>query len=160
MAFAKDNDDVIKGYINISVIDSRTSQQCRALDGKEIKADDPNLSRFIPPGHPRCRRALVYQVDERYSIQDEDSKRQSNFRKDGKLDPKPIDANQTYYEALKKLSARDQDAILGPTLGKAFRKLDNPSEFAKFTIDSLGQPLTIKQMKERDNVLSRILNKL
>ena len=70
-----------------------------------------------------------------------------------------FDANQTYYEALKKLSASDQDAILGPTLGKAFRKLDNPSDFAKFTIDSLGQPLTIKQMKERDNALSRILNK-
>jgi hypothetical protein len=133
-------------------------KNCRSLDGRVFKIDDPKLSQFTPPLHPNCRSALVYQVDERYSIQDEDSKRQSNFRKDGKLDPKPIDANQTYYEALSKLSAADQNAILGPTLGKAFRKLDNPSEFAKFTIDSLGQPLTIKQMKERDNVLSRILN--
>lgn len=159
VAFAKDNDDVIKGYEFISVIDSRTSSQCRSNDGRVFKMDDPKLSQFTPPLHPNCRSALVYQVDERYSIQDEDSKRQSNFRKDGKLDPKPIGANQTYYEALKKLSASDQDAILGPTLGKAFRKLDNPSEFAKFTIDSLGQPLTIKQMKERDNKLSRILNR-
>ena len=47
--------------------------------------------------------------------------------------------------------------ILGPTLGKAFRKMNSPSEFAKATIDTLGNPLTIKQMKAKDNELARIL---
>ena len=57
------------------------------------------------------------------------------------------------------LTKADQDAILGPTLGKAFRKMDSPSEFAKATIDSLGNPLTIEEMKKKDNELGKILRK-
>ena len=37
--------------------------------------------------------------------------------------------------------------------------MDDPNEFAKLTIDSLGNPLTIEEMKKRDNELSRILNR-
>ena len=157
--FSKQNLDVIKGYEYLSVLDSSTSDQCRALDREKFKADDPNLSQFIPPLHPHCRSTLIFVVDERYTITDEDSKRASRFRVDGKLDPKPVSSSQTYYEAMKKLNAKDQDAILGPTLGKAFRKMNNPTAFAKATIDSLGKPLTITEIKKRNSELSRILNK-
>jgi SPP1 gp7 family putative phage head morphogenesis protein len=157
----KDNEDVIKGYEFISVIDSVTSPQCRPLDGRKFASDDPDLNRFTPPLHPNCRSALVYDVDERYTVQDETSKRASRFRVDGDLDPKQISSTETYYHAMNKLNAADQDAILGPTLGKAFRKLNNPDEFARLTVDSLRnpEPLTISEIKERDTALSRILNK-
>lgn len=57
------------------------------------------------------------------------------------------------------MSAKDQDAALGsPTLGRAFRKMDDPEKFAKMTIDSLNNPLTITEMKSKDNELGRILN--
>lgn len=158
VTFAQDNLDVIKGYEFLAVLDSRTSQQCRSLDGRKFKADDPKLGQFTPALHPNCRSSIIYDVDERYSIQDEDTTRASRFRVDGKLDPKPVSSNKTYYETMKGLSAKDQDVILGPTLGKAFRKMDDPNEFAKLTIDSLGNPLTITELKARDNQLSRILN--
>lgn len=158
VAFAKDNDDVIDGYRFLAVLDSRTSKQCRSLDQRVFKADDPKLSVFTPPLHPNCRSQLVYEVKEEFAIEDEDTKRASNFEVDGKSDPKQVSSNRTYYENLKRLSARDQDVILGKTLGKAFRKLDDPDKFARLTIDSLGNPLTIEQLKSRDNELSRILN--
>ena len=158
LEFSKQNLDVIKGYEFVSVLDSRTSQQCRSLDGRKFKKDDPKLSQFTPPLHPNCRSTMVYDVDERFTIADEDTNRASRFRVDGKLDPKQVNSNKTYYEVMKGLSASDQNAILGPTLGKAFRKLDNPTEFAKLTIDSLGNPLTLTEIRKRDNALSRILN--
>jgi len=158
IAFVDQNDEVLDGYRFLAVLDSRTSQQCRSLDQTVIPADSPKLSRLTPPLHPNCRSALVYEVKDEYSTTDKDTDRASNFEVDGKSDPKPVSSTRTYYENMKKLSAADQDVILGPTLGKAFRKLNDPEAFAKLTIDSLGNPLTITEMKERDNQLSRILN--
>ncbi len=73
-----------------------------------------------------------------------------------------MSSKEYYYDAMSKLSASDQNEILGPTLGKAFRKGLNdgtltPDEFAKLTVDSLFQPLTVAQMSERNNALGRIL---
>ena len=58
---------------------------------------------------------------------------------------------------MKALKASDQDNILGPTMGRAFRKMNNPSQFADATIDTLGNPLTIKEMKAKDDELGAIL---
>lgn len=104
-----------------------------------------------------CRSALVYEVDERYKLDDEQTKRASSFEVDGKRDPKQVSSDSTYYESLKKLSAADQDEVLGPTMGKAFRKLNNTEEFAKMTLDRNNDPLTIAEMKQKNNTLGRIL---
>ncbi len=160
VAFVDSNDELLKGYRFISVLDSRTSQQCRALDQTIIPKDSPRLSSLTPPIHPNCRSALVYEVDDRFKLDDKDTNRASSFTVDGKRDPKPLSSDGIYYDKLKQLSARDQDVVLGTTLGKAFRKMDDPAKFAKLTIDSLGNPLTIKEMKQRDNELSRILRAL
>ena len=157
VAFVDANDDMLKGYRFLAVLDSRTSQQCRALDQKVISKDSDKLSSLTPPLHPNCRSALVYEVDDRFKLDDKDTKRASAFEIDGERDPKPLSSDGIYYDKLKQLSAKDQDVVLGPTLGKAFRKMDDPKQFAKLTIDSLGNPLTIKEMKQRDNELSRIL---
>jgi len=159
LEFVDQNDKMIKGYRLISVLDSRTSQQCRALDQKFIAKDSPKLASLKPPLHINCRTALVYELDDKFNLDDEDTKRASSFEVDGKRDPKPVSSEGIYYDKMKKLSASDQDNILGPTLGKAFRKMDSPAEFAKATIDSLGNPLTIAEMKERDNKLGIILRK-
>ena len=156
-AFVDVNDDALVGYEFVAVLDSRTSQQCRSLDGTTYKPDDPKLAAITPPLHPNCRSRLVYEVSSEYQTDDEDLQRSSNFRIDGKLDPKPVKSGDKYYEYFARLSAKDQDEVLGPTLGKAFRKLNDPDKFAKLTIDSLGNPLTITELKQRDNELSRIL---
>ncbi len=147
--FVDKNDNILKGYRLIAVVDSRTSQKCRALDQKFIAKDSSRLSSLTPPLHINCRTALVYEVDERYSLDDKDTKRASSFEVDGKRDPKPVSSEGIYYEKMKSLKAADQDNILGPSLGRAFRKMDNPTEFANATIDSLGNPLTIAEMKRK-----------
>jgi len=155
--FVDQNDDILTGYRLISVVDSRTSQKCRSLDQKFIPKDSPKLSSFTPPLHTNCRTALVYEVDDRFKLDDKDTKRASSFEVDGKLDPKPVSSEGIYYDKMKALNASDQDNILGPTLGKAFRKMNNPSEFADATIDTLGNPLSISDMKKKDNELGAIL---
>ena len=101
---------------------------------------------------------MTYEIDARYSYEDDSSERPSNFHVGGERDPKRVNTKQTYYDELAKLSASDQNAALNsPTLGKAFRKMDNKDDFAKMTIDSLNQPLTIKEMRAADNELGRIL---
>ena len=147
------------GYEFVAVLDSRTSQQCRSLDGTTYKKGDPKLAAITPPLHPNCRSRLVYEVSPEYQTDDEEKMRSSAFRVDGKLDPKPVKSGEKYYDYMARLSAKDQDLILGPTLGKAFRKMDDPDKFARLTIDSLGNPLTITELKQRDNELSRILKK-
>jgi SPP1 gp7 family putative phage head morphogenesis protein len=155
--FVDQNDNVLKGYRLIAVIDSRTSQKCRGLDQKFIPKNSPKLSAFTPPLHINCRTALVYEVDDRFKLDDKDTKRASSFEVDGKRDPKPVSSEGIYYDKMKSLKAADQDNILGPTLGRAFRKMDNPQEFADATIDTLGNPLSIAEMKKKDDELGAIL---
>lgn len=159
IAFADENDEVVIGFRSVATIDGSTTSQCRSLDQVVMKQSDPGWGNFRLPRHPNERSTLVYEIDGRYTYDDSESKRPSNFRVDGKRDPKQISSKRTYYEDLGTLSAKDQDAILGPTLGKAFRKMDDPDLFAKQTIDSLANPLTITEMKAKDNQLAKILRK-
>ena len=174
-AMIEDNDDLFMGYRFIATLDSLTSATCRSGDQQVYKRDDPNLSSFRPPRHPNCRSSWVPEVDGRYKTDLGDTKRASSFSAGGEYntdadgkrtggvsgarrDPKPVSSKQTYYEQMGKLKAADQDNILGPTLGKAFRKMKSPDEFAKATVDTLGNPLTIAEMKAKDDKLADILN--
>lgn len=160
LAYEKDNDKVIVDWISVSVLDSRTSQQCAALDGVRMKKSDARWPNFVPPSHPNCRRGLVPGIDGRLKYDDSDAQRPTNFKVDGKKDPNRVNSKRSYYNELGKLSASDQDAVLGPTLGKAFRKLDNPDEFARQTINQATlEPLTIKEMEKKNNELGKILQK-
>ena len=156
IAFVDENDDILKGYRFLAVNDSKTSRTCARLDQTVWPANSPKLSSVTPPLHPNCRSALTYEVDDRFKLDTNETKKASSFNVDGKRDPKPIDSDSIYYENLKKLSARDQDAAIGPTLGKALRQMD-AAKFAKMTGDSMNNPLTIKQMKQKNNELGRIL---
>lgn len=156
IAFVDENDDILKGYRFLAVNDSKTSRTCARLDQTVWPANSPKLSSVTPPLHPNCRSALTYEVDDRFKLDSGETQKASSFNVDGKRDPKPIDSDSIYYENLKKLSARDQDAAIGPTLGKALRQMD-AAKFAKMTGDSMNNPLTIKQMKQKNNELGRIL---
>jgi len=155
--FVNKNDNVLKGYRFLAVQDSRTSSPCRSLDQRVFKVDDPKLSTVTPPLHPNCRSALTYEVADKYKI--DSGEKASSFEVDGKRDPKVIDSDGIYYANLSKLKASDQDAVLGSTLGKAMRKLDNPSQFAKLLLDNQNRPLTIKELTQQNNALGRILRK-
>lgn len=157
IAFVDTNDDILKGYRFLAVNDSKTSTRCRSLDQRVFLKDDPQLSKATPPLHPGCRSALTYEVDDRFKLDSSETKKASSFNVDGKRDPKPIDSDSIYYANMGKLNKADQDVILGPTLGRAFRKMDDPKKFAKAMIDSDFNPMTIKQMRQKNNELGRIL---
>lgn len=158
VAFVDKNDKVLIGYRFLATLDSRTSRQCSALDQKVFKKDDPNIP--FPALHINCRSRVIMEVDGRYKYDDSASTRPSNFTgADGTRDPKRVSSKKTYYESLKAMSYADREEILGPTLGKALSKM-NPDEFAKSLIDSTYNPLTIEEMKAKDNKLAKILKNM
>jgi len=59
----------VRGMMYSAVIDDRTTEVCRFLDGKVFPLDEPELDRLTPPNHFNCRSVLVpvtvgVQVDE------------------------------------------------------------------------------------------------
>lgn len=155
VAFVDKNDEVLTGYRFIATLDGRTSRECSALDQRVFKKDDPNIP--FPALHPNCRSRITYEVDGRYTYDDSASTRPSNFRDaDGKREPKRVSSKEIYYQELKGMSAADRNAILGAQLGQALSKM-NSEQFAKSLIDSTYNPLTIAEMKKKDNELGKIL---
>ena len=154
--------DVVIGTRRIATIDSSTSGYCRGVDNTVVLKTDAAYSRAFAPFHPNCRTANIPEVSD---LDEFGGERPSNFRdaETGLLDPKPIDTKKIYYDELSKLNKADMDFIIGPSLGRAFRKglrdkTLTPASFAKLTISDIEtRPLSIKEIKERDNALSRIL---
>ncbi len=157
IAFADANDRVIIGYRFLATLDNRTSRQCSANDQLVFKKGEPMPT---PPLHPACRSRLIVEIDGRFTYDDSASTRPENFTgADGERDPKQVSSKKTYFESLKQMSQADRIEILGPTLGKALSKMDADT-FAKSLIDSTFEPLTIEEMKKKDNQLGRILKEM
>lgn len=160
LALLEENADIVKGVRLIATLDSLTSKICRSIDNTVVLTTDKNFKSKQPPFHRRCRTKSVLELYDKYD-DDNQGERASAFTVDGKRDPKPVDSKKTYYEQLSKLSASDQDAVLGKQLGRAFRKMNNPTEFAKYTtkfIDGQYKSYTLTELKKQSNALARILN--
>lgn len=133
----ENNQDIVDGYKWVSTLDSRTTSQCRSLDGKIFKLGKGP----VPPIHPNCRSTTVAQLAEEYSFLSEGRTRAS---KDGY-----VDANETYYDWLKKQSNSFQDKALGPTRGDLFRNGGlSAQRFSELNLDRNFQPLTLDEMRK------------
>lgn len=157
--------DVVVGTRRIATIDSATSQYCRGVDQTVVMKSEAGYSNAFAPFHTNCRTANIPEIDARYTQEDDGGERATNFRdaESGLLDPKPVNSKNIYYDELRKLDAPSQDAVLGVSLGKAYRKMlrdgGTPAEFAKLTIDEKhNKAYTLTELKSQDNTLSRILN--
>lgn len=130
------NSDVLTGMVITAVLDRRTTNKCKALDGRLVPFDDPELEALTPPFHWACRTVLVPRVDwEGLGIEPlEDSDRASEFGPTKGAD---------YEEWLRgKPDAYIDEALGSPTLGKWFRegKLSLP--------DLLKRDLSVKTIGE------------
>lgn len=160
-----DKEPIVIGTRRIATLDSQTSQFCRGIDNTVVLKTDSNYSKAFSPFHTNCRTANIPEVDARYKFEDDGGERPENFRdaESGLLEPGTTSSKKTYYEAIKGLDAASQDAIMGPTLGKAFRKgikegSLTPESFAKMTIDEKNlKPLSLKEMERKDNELGRLI---
>ncbi|MEG8031886.1 minor capsid protein [Sphingomonas aurantiaca] len=134
-----ENEDVIKGWKYLSVLDNRTTRFCAAHDGKKYKLGQGP----IPPNHVRCRslcqpvtltmRELGVDVEEGTSL--------TRASMDG-----PVSGDITYDTWLKGRTVAEQDDLLGKARGAAFRA-------GKIRLDDLykndGREYTLKELRAR-----------
>lgn len=126
----------IKKYRWISTLDSRTSPQCRSLDGKIfVVGKGPR-----PPIHMSCRSTTVAIIPGLENLSDMLTRASADGQVGGSV---------TYYEWLKTQSASFQDAVLGPTRGKLFRDGGLSAErFAALQLGAFFEPLSLEEMRK------------
>lgn len=110
------NADIIEGVEWLSVLDGRTTDICRARDGKKWPVGEGPR----PPAHIGCRSTTIAVLI-------------------GQESP----ARETYPEWLKRQPKPVQDDILGPTRGKLFR--DGAMSVDRF-VDMKGKTLTLQEL--------------
>jgi SPP1 gp7 family putative phage head morphogenesis protein len=132
----EENEDLVTGYEWVSTLDSRTTTQCRSLDGKKFKVGKGPT----PPIHIRCRSTTAADMDDAFDFLDEGATRSST---DGY-----VNADLSYYDWLKKQPTSFQDSVLGKTRGKLFRDGGlSAKRFADLQLDRNFEPLTLEEMR-------------
>ena len=126
---------------------------CRSLDGRKIRFTDKVQPK--PPFHYNCRTNVSPWLSPEFDIFDEGATRASKGADGGKQ----VSADLSYYSWLKQQPADYQDEILGKTKGSIFRNAGlDAEEFRKITVDDLGRPLTIDEMKAADKRVASYLS--
>lgn len=132
----EDNDDIISGYLWVSTLDSRTTSQCRTLDGERFEVGKGPR----PPIHMNCRSTTVAIIKGLEDL----SSQLTRASADGQ-----VGGGVTYYEWLKTQSSAFQDDVLGPVRAKLFRDGGLSAErFAQLQLGTNFEPLTLEQMRK------------
>lgn len=130
------NTDIVTGYEWVSTLDSRTTAQCRSLDGRVFEFGKGP----VPPIHIRCRSSITPVLDGRYAFLREGATRASRTGQ--------VDATLTYYEWLKRQSPAFQDEALGKARAELFRGGGLTAErFAELQLDRNFKPLSLDEMR-------------
>ena len=136
----KANSDIVAGVVWNSTLDSRTSQQCRSLDGQVFPIDKGPR----PPIHIRCRSTTTPQLDDRFSFLGDDATRAAR----GPSGVGSVDADETYYSWLKRQPADFQINAIGPTRAKLLRDGGLTAErFSELNLGRNFEPLSLNQMR-------------
>lgn len=134
------NGDIVSGYIWVSTLDRRTTQQCKSLDGREFEAGKGPM----PPIHPNCRSTTVAKLGPEWDFLDEGATRASSGPNAGY-----VDANESYYSWLKRQPSDFQEIALGPTRAKLFRNGGLTADrFAELNLGRNFEPLTLAEMRK------------
>jgi SPP1 gp7 family putative phage head morphogenesis protein len=132
-----ENRDLVKKVVWVSTLDGRTSQQCRSLDGMTFDVDKGPR----PPIHIRCRSTTRAELDPEFAFLRQGATRASIGGQ--------VEANQSYYDWLKKQPAAFQDAAIGPVRGQLFREGGLTAQrFAELNLGRNFEPLTLAEMRK------------
>ncbi len=162
-AIYQEHSDVVIGIKWLSTLDSKTSRQCRALDGQEFRfKDNPNPP--MPPAHFGCRSTTILLLQGRYALPDEGGTRPAVGAKDAdEEDGYKASQHKTgtnYYEWLKNQPKWFQDEALGPETADIFRNAGlTPEGFRKASVDGLYRPLTIEEMAASSATIRNYINR-
>lgn len=144
------NSDIVKSRRWVSVLDSRTSSQCQALDGRVFPLD----SGPVPPLHIGCRSTTIGELDERYKWLPDDKRTRVARDSGDERKLETIPANQTYFDWLKKQPVSFQNKVLGVKRSKLLRDGGLTSkQFADLQLNRNFQPKTLEQMKADEPVM-------
>ncbi|UNM95945.1 minor capsid protein [Ignatzschineria rhizosphaerae] len=134
------NADVIHAKQHLSTLDSRTTLECGARDGKQWTLDNEPIGHTMPfketPLHPNCRSIIQIVIDTKHK-----STRASEFG--------PVDSNLNYSDWLKQQEAKYQDGILGKRKAQWFR--DGKVSLQQM-LNQNDRPLTIEQLRKKYNL--------
>lgn len=133
------NRDIASKYEWVSTLDSKTSPQCRGLDGQRFDIGDGPK----PPIHPNCRSTTVavLDIDDGQVFEDELGVRATETGQ--------VSESTSYYGWLKRQPASFQDKVIGPKRGKILRNGGiNAEEFAKLSLDKNFKPISLEDMKK------------
>jgi SPP1 gp7 family putative phage head morphogenesis protein len=133
--FYGENDDLIEGVQWVAVLDMKTSETCRALDGTVF----PLNSGPRPPAHMNCRSTVTPIVRDWEAMGLEDLTEETRASLTGE-----VPAAMTYDDWLREQPANVQDEVLGPSRGKMFRDGMTLERF----VDDTGRQYTLAELAE------------
>jgi hypothetical protein len=146
MAFFKENEEIYKGYRQISTLDTLTSVICISYSGAEW---DLNLKPIngAPaynggcPRHPNCRSVVVAitKTFRELGVNIDEIKKTTRASDEGQ-----IAASTTFDQFLARKSQKQQDEMLGK--GKAQLWRDGKITLRDL-LDQSGRPLTLEELK-------------
>jgi SPP1 gp7 family putative phage head morphogenesis protein len=138
----RQNSDLVKQYQWVSTLDSKTSDQCTALDGRRFNIGEGPL----PPIHPNCRSTTTPVLSEEFDFLDKGATRASKGDKGGAQ----VSTNETYFSWLKKQPVAFQADAIGPTRAKLLRNGGLTSdEFARLSLNRNFEAMTLKEMQKK-----------
>ena len=140
-----ENADIVKKIKWVSVLDGRTSSQCRALDG-QVFQENPVRKGPRPPLHLNCRSTIVGVPDARFAFLREDATRSARNTKGEVIS---VPADETYYGWLKRQPKNFQESIIGINRTKLLNNGGLTSEkFTKLQLNKQFKPMTLKEMQK------------
>ncbi|RRN80390.1 phage head morphogenesis protein [Pseudoxanthomonas sp. SGD-10] len=143
MDWFKGNEDIITGYRWVSTLDGRTTETCRALDGRVFKVGEGPL----PPLHPNCRSTIVpvTKTWRELGIDAPEMPVGTRASMNGQ-----VPADLTYYQWLKLQPPGFVEDVLGPTKAALFLRGGlTPEEFARLQLNRTFQPLTLEELRQK-----------
>lgn len=134
------NEDLLQGYEWNATLDSRTTTQCRSLDGTVFDfGKGPR-----PPIHIRCRSTVTAVLKEQYRIVGKGERSSVNG---------PVPGDLNYYDWLKTQNAQFQNDAIGPTRAKLLRDGGlTAKQFSNLQLDRKFKPLTLAQMRKKEPI--------
>ena len=148
MAVYRENEDIAKGYYQLSTLDSHTSKTCIAYAGAEWDLDfQPIAPNELPydggtPRHPNCR-SLILMILKSYkelgypNIKEPPPATRAS-------DEGQIKADTTFDAYLKRKTVKEQDAQLGKGRAQLWR--DGKITLSDL-VDGTGRELTLKELE-------------
>ena len=155
MATFEANKDVVTKWKYLATLDTRTTEICMGLDGKQFNVGEGPF----PPQHWNCRSQevpvviSVQEIADMYNIKGPDGKPAKFAKATGRRRAAlggPVKREMTYGEWLKKQSVELQNEALGVGRARLYRR--GKVKIDRFVKD--GKRLTLKQLQELEQRLS------